>query len=64
MAVGSGDKLARGAAKAQFPSCSHVTQEKWDAIFSDYTPESGSGDSNPAPAGDAGSDFGETKSDS
>ena len=30
---GSGDKLAQGARSAQFPSCSHISQAKWDAMW-------------------------------
>lgn len=33
MGVGAGDKLARGAAKAVFPSSSHVSDEKWAQAF-------------------------------
>jgi hypothetical protein len=30
---GSGDKLARGAASATFPSMSHISQMRWNDIF-------------------------------
>jgi hypothetical protein len=33
MSLGGGDKLARGAKSAVFPSNSHIPQEKWDAIW-------------------------------
>jgi hypothetical protein len=29
----TGDILARGAKSATFPSMSHISQERWDAIF-------------------------------
>ena len=47
--VGSGDKLARGASKAQFPSPGgNVSQEKWDSIFGvSDEPKVSSGYANP-----------------
>ena len=36
MALGGGDKLARGAAKAQFPSNSSISASKWDSIFEEF----------------------------
>ena len=40
MATGSGDKLARGAARATFPSLSHVSDKKWaDAFGTDTGPK-------------------------
>jgi hypothetical protein len=37
--AGSGDKLARGAASAQFPPAQGVTEERWAEMFDDYDPE-------------------------
>jgi hypothetical protein len=38
--VGSGDKLARGAVRANFSTTDGgVSQEKWNDIFADYDPE-------------------------
>ncbi len=38
--VGSGDKLARGAVKATYPSTEGgVTAEKWNNIFDTFDPE-------------------------
>lgn len=40
MAKGYGDKLARGAAKATYPSTEPgVSQEKFDQAFSDFDPQ-------------------------
>lgn len=37
---GSGDKLARGAAKADFQTTDGgISQAKWDAIFEDFNAE-------------------------
>lgn len=37
--VGSGDKLARGSAKAQFPPAGgKKTQAEWDAMFEGFDP--------------------------
>lgn len=65
MAVGSGDKLARGSAKAQFPPAGgSVTQDKWNSIFEDFDAEKyRSGDSSVAPNRDVSVDSGETKLD-
>jgi len=40
MQTGTGDKLARGLHKAQFPPAGgNVSQDKWDDIFGDFDPE-------------------------
>lgn len=31
--MAAGDALARGAKSAVFPSCSHISQERWNEIF-------------------------------
>jgi hypothetical protein len=38
MGNGAGDKLARGMAKAQFPSSSGVSDKKWSDAFADFDP--------------------------
>jgi hypothetical protein len=35
---GSGDRLARGSHKAQFPASEKTSQNAWDAAFSDFEP--------------------------
>jgi len=38
--IGAGDRLARGARKAQFPASEKTNQEKWDEAFpKEKTPE-------------------------
>ena len=73
--VGSGDKLARGAIKANFQTTEGgVTAEKWNSIFEDFNPtgyknapnqssqrtEVSSGDASGESTGDAGAGVGET----
>jgi hypothetical protein len=38
-AAGAGDKLARGAARAQFPPAEGISDEKWNNMFGDFDPE-------------------------
>lgn len=52
----TGDTLARGMAKAQFPPAGgNVTQSHWDAIFEDFDVEKYRRDADSQKAGDAGS---------
>jgi hypothetical protein len=62
--LGGGDKLAKGAARAQFPSSSSVAQEKWDAAFGEFDPEQYRRDADEKSAGDVSPVAGEDKSDS
>ena len=40
MATGSGDRLARGAVKAQFQATDgRMSDEKWSKAFDDFDPE-------------------------
>jgi hypothetical protein len=64
MSLGGGDKLARGAAKAQFPSNSSISEEKWNAIFGEFDPEQYRRDADEKSAGDVSPIAGEDKSDS
>ncbi len=66
--VGSGDKLARGAARAQFMTTEGgVSQDKWAQAFDDFDPEAfkknaeqeRSGDAGMQASGDAGADVAE-----
>ena len=46
---GSGDKLARGAVKAQFMTTeSSITDDKWARAFDDFDPEKFKNEPNPA----------------
>jgi hypothetical protein len=35
VSLGGGDRLARGARSAVFPSLSHIDQDRWDAIWAE-----------------------------
>ena len=37
--AGSGDRLARGAASAQFSPAEGVSKERWSEIFDNFDPE-------------------------
>lgn len=58
MGSGYGSRLASGGVKASFPTSEKITQARWDAMWIEETPsedssESGRGNSNDAPTGDA-----------
>lgn len=65
MATGSGDKLARGAARAAFPPAGgNVSQERWDAMWEDEggaTVENSSGDTDASETGVPRADVGEVE---
>ena len=39
MGAGYGDRLARGAHKANFGTMSHIKQEDWNKMFEDFDAE-------------------------
>ena len=65
MGAGSGDKLARGAAKAQFAAGgSKKTDVQWENMFrneNEQLPEVSGGNSDASQTGDAGSNSGKTE---
>ena len=58
--AGSGDRLARGAASAQFSPATGISKEKWNDIFEGFDPESYRRDAVAEKTRNAGTGIGET----
>ena len=58
--AGSGDRLARGAASAQFPPATGISKEKWNDIFEGFDPEGYRRNADLEKAGNASTEPGET----